>query len=110
MAILWRVAELAEEKGWNARRLASEAGVDVKTARNLIHGRATRVDLETIERVADALGVELGALWKRSPVAFADRWIVSAGAAGFGGREEIDRVLTGAWDEETDPALERASR
>ena len=47
MAVIWRVDELAERKGWNARRLAEKAGVDIKTARNILTGRATRVDLDT---------------------------------------------------------------
>ena len=63
MAVAWRVDELATRKGWNARELASRAGVDVKTARNILTGQATRVDLETIGRLADALGVRPGALF-----------------------------------------------
>jgi DNA-binding Xre family transcriptional regulator len=111
MAMTWRVDELAERKGWNARRLAEKAGVDIKTARNILTGRATRVDLETIERLADALGVEPGALWRRSGGRVRkDRWTATAGAAGIATKEEIDRVLRGDWDVDTDPGLERATR
>ena len=60
MAVKWRVDELAERKGWKARRLAEKAGVDIKTARNILTGHATRVDLETIGRLADALGGRAG--------------------------------------------------
>lgn len=110
MAVAWRVDELAERKGWNARRLAEKAGVDIKTARNILTGRATRVDLETIGRLADALGVEPGQLWRRRGGPHHDRWAATAGAAGQASKEEIDRVLGGDWDTETDPALERATR
>ena len=48
----------------NVERLADEAGVDIKTARNIVNGKATRVDLETIGRIAEALGVEPGPLWR----------------------------------------------
>jgi len=110
MAVKWRVDELAERKGWNARRLAEKAGVDVKTARNILTGQATRVDLETIGRLADALGVEPGQLWRRSPASRKDRWAATAGAAGIASREEIDRILGGDWDVDNDPGLERATR
>jgi DNA-binding Xre family transcriptional regulator len=112
MALTWRVDELAEEKGWNARRLAERAGVDIKTARNILTGRATRVDLETIGRLADALGVEPGQLWRRSTGAPRnDRWAALAGVAGKTSKEEIDALLKGEdWGEATDPGLERATR
>jgi DNA-binding Xre family transcriptional regulator len=108
--LTWRVNELAERRGWNAQRLAEKAGLDVKTVRNILNGRATRVDLETIGRLVDALGVEPGALWRRSRAGERDRWTATAGAAGIASREEIRRVLRGDWDEATDPALERAAR
>ncbi len=111
MAVTWRVDELAEKKGWNARRLAEKAGVDIKTARNILTGRATRVDLETIGRLADALGVEPGSLWRRSGgTSRKDRWAALAGIAGKATKDEIDSLLRGDWDETTDPALERATR
>ncbi len=110
MAVEWRVDELAKRKGWNARRLAEKAGVDIKTARNILTGRATRVDLETIGRLADALGVQPGDLWRRTHDGRRDRWAATAGAAGIASKEEIDRVLKGVWDVETDPGLERATR
>lgn len=110
MAVTWRVDELAERKGWGARHLAEKAGVDIKTARNILTGRATRVDLETIGRLADALGVEPGELWRRTTTPRKDRWAALAGVAGKGSQEEIEAVLRGDWDESTDPGLERAAR
>jgi DNA-binding Xre family transcriptional regulator len=108
--LTWRVDELAERRGWNAQRLAEKAGLDVKTVRNILNGRATRVDLETIKRLVDALGVEPGALWRRSSRTRPNRWAATAGAAGAGSREEIAQILRGGWDQTVDPALERASR
>lgn len=110
MDLTWRVDELAERRGWNAQRLAEKAGLDVKTVRNILNRRATRVDLETIRRLVDALGVEPGALWRRSSGSSRNRWAATAGAAGTAPKDEIVRILRGDWDEPLDPALERASR
>lgn len=110
MAIKWRVHELAARKGWSARQLAEQAGVDEKTARNILAGRATRVDLETIARLAAALGVPPGPLWRdSSPAADPRSWDETAGAGGVARPGELDAVLGGAWDEGTDPGLERAT-
>ena len=111
MAVKWRVDELAERKGWNARRLAEKAGVDIKTARNILTGHATRVDLETIGRLADALGVEPGSLWRRSSgPSNEDRWAALAGVAGKATKAEMDSILRGDSDETTDSGMERAER
>jgi len=109
MDLTWRVDELAERKGWNARLLAEKAGLDVKTVRNILNGRATRVDLETIRRLVEALGVEPGALWRRTTNQGKNRW-AATGAAGAASRHEIHETLRGDWDEATDSALERAAR
>lgn len=111
MAVKWRVDELARRKGWNAQQLAARARVDIKTARNILNGKATRVDLETIGRIADALGVEPGPLWRQTPSRRKNRWTASAGIAGIAPREEMERILGGRdWDIDTDPGLERATR
>lgn len=113
MAIAWRVDELANRRGWNARELASRAGVDIKTARNILTGRATRVDLETIARLADALDVPPGALWRRITAApHRGAWAKTAGAAGQASKEEMKRILRGddSDDIEGNPGLERAAR
>ncbi|MGE5280836.1 MAG: helix-turn-helix domain-containing protein [Chloroflexota bacterium] len=107
--IAWRVEELTAQRGWGARRLAEEAGLDQKTVRNIIAGRATRVDLSTIERLARALGVGPGALWDLGTDP-AGAWERTAGSAGEGTPGELDGVLAGVWSEQTDPALERALR
>ena len=90
--------------------MAEKAGVDVKTARNLT-GHARRVDLETIGRLADALGVEPGSLWRRSggPTQ-KNRWVGLAGVAGIAKKEEMDGIFRGDSDESTDTGLEIATR
>jgi DNA-binding Xre family transcriptional regulator len=107
--ITWRVEELATQRGWGARRLAEETGLDQKTVRNILAGRATRVDLNTILRLSRALGVGPGSLWDLEPDP-AWAWEKTAGSAGEARPGELDEVLTGHWSEQTDPALERALR
>lgn len=111
MAIEWRVDELAARKGWTARQLAERAGVDEKTARNILAGRATRVDLETIARLSAALGVTAGPLWRdRASAADPRAWDETAGVAGTARPGELDGVLGAGWSEATDPGLERGTR
>jgi DNA-binding Xre family transcriptional regulator len=107
--IAWRVDELVAKRGWSARRLAKTADLDEKTVRNIIAGRATRVDLETIARLASALQVKPGALWALRPDP-TDAWDATAGSAGGAGREELLDALAGGGFEHADPALERALR
>lgn len=111
MAIRWRVDQLAARKGWTARQLAQHAGIDEKTARNILAGRATRVDLETIARLSAALGVPTGPLWRDAePAIDPSAWDDTAGAAGEARPGELDAVFGGTWDEATDAGLERATR
>jgi DNA-binding Xre family transcriptional regulator len=107
--ITWRVEELATQRGWGARRLAEASGLDQKTVRNILAGRATRVDLNTIARLSRALGVGPGSLWDVGPDTVG-AWERTAGSAGEAGPGELDEVLAGGWAEEADPALERAMR
>jgi DNA-binding Xre family transcriptional regulator len=107
--IAWRVGELAAQRGWNTPRLAQATGLDEKTVRNIVAGRATRVDLDTIARLAGALGVKPGALWLIRPDP-ADAWNASAGSAGRGQPGELEQALAGDSSEHSDPALERALR
>jgi DNA-binding Xre family transcriptional regulator len=107
--ISWRVEQLATQRGWGAGRLAEEAGLDPKTVRNILAGRATRVDLNTIAQLSRALGVGPGSLWEVGPEA-SGAWERTAGAAGDARPGELERVLVGDWPELADPALERALR
>jgi DNA-binding Xre family transcriptional regulator len=107
--ITWRVAELAAHRGWGARQLAQAAGLDEKTVRNILAGRATRVDLETIARLSSTLEVSPGALWMSQPDP-AEAWARSAGAAGRATPDELEQVLAENRSEYADPGLERALR
>ncbi len=107
--ITWKVEQLAAQRGWDAGRLSEKAGLDRKTVRNILTGRATRVDLSTIERLSRALGVRPGSLWDLGPDP-AEAWERSAGSAGQARPGELEAVLAGGWSERTDPALERALR
>lgn len=107
--IAWKVEELAARRGFNARRLAQATGLDQKTVRNIFAGRATRVDLNTIARLARALEVGPGALWNIQPDP-ASAWEKTAGSAGEAAPGELDAALTGGCSELTDSALERAIR
>jgi DNA-binding Xre family transcriptional regulator len=107
--ITWRVEELAARRGWTVRQLAEAAGLDQKTVRNILTGRASRVDLDTIERLSRALEVRPGALWRVEPDP-SRAWKKSAGAAGSARANELEDVLAGRWCWDTDPALERAAR
>jgi DNA-binding Xre family transcriptional regulator len=107
--IAWRVAELAERRGWGARQLAKAAGLDDKTVRNILAGRATRVDLETIARLSRALEVTPGALWTTRPDP-AGAWASTAGSAGQAQAGELEEVLAGRRPEDVHSGLDRAVR
>jgi len=107
--ISWRVEQLATQRGWGAKQLAEEAGLDQKTVRNILAGRATRVDLNTIAQLSRALGVGPGSLWDVGPES-SGAWERTAGAAGEAQPAELEQVLAGKWPEPVDSALERALR
>lgn len=107
-SLAWRVGEIAEQRGFSTRRLARAAGLDEKTVRNIITGRATRVDLDTVARLSSTLGVAPGALWTTQPDP-AGAWMATAGAAGQAQPDELDDLLTGR-AADSDSALERATR
>jgi DNA-binding Xre family transcriptional regulator len=107
--ITWRVEQLAAQRGWGARQLAEEAGLDQKTVRNILAGRATRVDLNTIAQLSRALGVGPGSLWDVGAEP-SRAWERTAGSAGEARSGELDDVLAGRWAEQLDPALERSLR
>jgi DNA-binding Xre family transcriptional regulator len=107
-SLAWRVGALAKQRGFNTRRLATAAGLDEKTVRNIIAGRATRVDLDTIARLSSTLEVAPGALWTSEPDP-AEAWMVTAGAAGEAEPGELDDLLAGR-AAVFDSAMERATR
>lgn len=48
----------ADERKLSLREIADRAGVAYNTVLNMYRGVSTRVDLETLDKVAGALGVE----------------------------------------------------
>ena len=107
--ITWRVAELAARRGWGARQLAKAAGLDEKTVRNILAGRATRVDLKTIARLSSTFEVTPGALWMSRPDP-AEAWVSTAGSAGQAEPGELEQILAGRPSEYVNSGLERALR
>jgi DNA-binding Xre family transcriptional regulator len=97
----------ADGHGWEASELARRADLDPKTVRNIMAGRAKRVDLETIARLAETLEVPPGHLWRMEP---GPDWKGTAGMLRSATPEEIEHILRGGWDDIPDPALERATR
>jgi len=66
MPILLRVGELARQQGLTIKALAARAGIAYNTAHSLVTGRATRIDLDTLDRICTALDVEPGTLFVRA--------------------------------------------
>jgi DNA-binding Xre family transcriptional regulator len=66
MPIKLRVGEVARQQGLTIKALAARAGIAYNTAHSLATGRATRIDLDTLDRIATALDVEPGSLFVRA--------------------------------------------
>lgn len=58
MPVRVRIGELARQQGLTIKALAARAGVAYNTAHALYTGRATRIDLDTLDRMCAALQVE----------------------------------------------------
>ncbi len=65
MPIRMRIGELARHDGLTIKALAARAGVAYNTAHALATGRATRIDLDTLDRICAALQVEPADLFVR---------------------------------------------
>ncbi|HEY0602941.1 MAG TPA: helix-turn-helix transcriptional regulator [Herpetosiphonaceae bacterium] len=68
MPIKLQIGELAREQGLTIKALAERAGVAYNTAHTLYTGRATRIDLDTLDRMCDALQVKPGDIFVRYTV------------------------------------------
>lgn len=53
----WRLQELAKPERWSARKLSTETGLAYTTVWGIWSGTAKRADLETLQKLADALGI-----------------------------------------------------
>jgi len=65
MPVSIRIGELAKAQGLTIKALAERAGVAYNTAHSLYTGRATRIDLDTLDRMCAALEVQPGDLFIR---------------------------------------------
>lgn len=65
MPVRVRIGEIAKQHGLTIKALAERAGVAYNTAHALYTGRATRIDLETLDRICTALHVEPGDVFER---------------------------------------------
>lgn len=63
--VRWRVRERAEAQGYDtAYRLALAAGLPYTSVKAIWDGRAKRIDLETLGKLAAALSANLGDLFE----------------------------------------------
>lgn len=63
--LLLRLRQLREAAGLSQQQLADLVGTRQGTISDHERGKATRIDYDLIERLADALGVEPGELFER---------------------------------------------
>jgi len=67
MAVLLKVREIAEQKGYNIYTLCRKSGVGLSTLRRLWHDPYRHVDFYVLERIAKALEVPVTALIEDVP-------------------------------------------
>ena len=87
MPVTLRIGEIARSQGLTIKALAERAGVAYNTAHTLCTGRATRIDLDTLDRVCAALEVEPGDVLVRQPDAAA-----TPGASSYAKLQRIERT------------------
>jgi transcriptional regulator with XRE-family HTH domain len=63
--IILRIRELREARGWTQTELADRVGVRQATISAIENAHTTGIDFNVLERLADAFGVEPGALFTR---------------------------------------------
>lgn len=68
MAIRFKVKEIATSRGWSRYKLHKVSGVDERTLRKVWSQDATTViTTDTLDRIADALDVDVSDLLESSP-------------------------------------------
>ena len=60
--VKFTVAELLEKRQMTVGEMAKEAGMSYNTALAVSRNASTRIDLETLARICDALGVKVSDL------------------------------------------------
>jgi DNA-binding Xre family transcriptional regulator len=58
----WRLQAIAKPERWSARALAKASGLAYTTVWGIWSGKAKRADLETLQALADVLGIQPGEL------------------------------------------------
>ena len=66
MVIVNRIGEIAAQRGLSTQDLSDRADIAYNTALNLVRGVVTRIDLEVLDRVCEALDAEPGDLLVRT--------------------------------------------
>ncbi len=101
-----RVRELREEKGVSQVRLAVAAGMDPATLNRLEMGKANP-NLKTLERLADALGVEVVEFFPKAEAVSLEQWLEERCGHSFLAMsfEELGQFIKDA--EDLDEQLER---
>jgi transcriptional regulator with XRE-family HTH domain len=54
-----RIAEMAQERGWSRNELSFQSKVDRNTLTKYWNNTITRLDIDVLERFADAFGVKV---------------------------------------------------
>ena len=67
MSIGEQIGLFANEKGINLRQLALKAGISYNTLYSIVKRKSSRVDYETMKKIADALGISLSELVGMNP-------------------------------------------
>lgn len=67
MSIGERIGLFASEKGINLRQLALKAGISYNTLYSIVKRKSSRVDYETMQKIADALEISLSELVGMNP-------------------------------------------
>jgi len=62
MTLRWRLREIAEPERWTARKLSQATGLAYNTVWGIWAGKAKQAHLATLEKLADVLKTEPGAL------------------------------------------------
>ena len=81
MPIRMRIGELAREQGLTIKALAERAGVAYSTAHALYTSRATRIDLDTLDRICHALHAMPGDIFVRYTLPDHDSYQAEQGEA-----------------------------
>lgn len=67
MVIVNRIGEVAKERGMSVKQVSEKADIAYNTALNLFRGVATRIDLDVLDKVCEALDAQPGDLLVRVP-------------------------------------------